>query len=147
MDRSRVSEHGWQSSVKYVGADSWTTRYIMYITRYTMHSATSSCFAAGLIYLDSTHYRHQGFVLNLNNFRHFITNVYCHHSNMELSTLYQFVVTGENRSQSKSQPHSVIIYTKISRRWQPTSTHNQRNDIKLSYWNRIWEFLNADKTA
>ena len=28
VDRSRVSEHGWQSSVKYVGADPWTTRYI-----------------------------------------------------------------------------------------------------------------------
>ena len=28
VDRSQVSEHGWQSSVKYVGADPWTTRYI-----------------------------------------------------------------------------------------------------------------------
>ena len=28
VDRSRVSERGWQSSVKYVGADPWTTRYI-----------------------------------------------------------------------------------------------------------------------
>ena len=28
MDRSWVSEHGWQSSVKHVGADPWTTRYI-----------------------------------------------------------------------------------------------------------------------
>ena len=28
VDRSRVSEHGWQSSVKYVGADLWTTPYI-----------------------------------------------------------------------------------------------------------------------
>ena len=28
VERSWVSEHGWQSSVKYVGADPWTTRYI-----------------------------------------------------------------------------------------------------------------------
>ena len=36
VDRSRVSEHGWQSSLKYVDADPWTTRYIIDWVRFNV---------------------------------------------------------------------------------------------------------------
>ena len=43
VDRSRMSEHGWQSSVKYIGADPWTTRYINQWDNWVHSTAQRPC--------------------------------------------------------------------------------------------------------